>query len=193
MQDHPQDTTNTTPRPVPVADGLELPQPVQDAQARLHDPSVVVTKGGERGALDWFLGATQALEVDVPVEYDTPAGLKKLIFRIKQVDGDTLDTIDSRNRKGDGPFAKLDTITHAAEVVTEATVYVQDAETGKKVDVRSSEFMGGIPSPALAMQVRFKMQPGVLQALEQRIQELAGYAGDRVGAANRSLVEAGKD
>lgn len=145
----------------------------------------------ESSALDWFLGATQRLEYDVPVQWETPKGMKTLIFHLRQVDGDRLQELDEENRTGDGPFAKLDTMGFNAAAAAEATLYLSD-DTGRKVPVDSQEFLGGVPSPATAMRARFKTQPGILETLAERIRAKAGYSADRVGGAQRALVETGK-
>lgn len=145
----------------------------------------------ERDALDWFLGATVALEYDVPVKYETPGGMTTLTFHLKQLDGDRIEEVDVENRSGDGPFGRLDTLSFNAQLVAEATVYIQ-SESGRKVEPMASEFLGGIPSPVLAMKLRFKKQPYLLEHLADRIREKAGFSPDRVGSAQRSLVDAGK-
>ena len=144
---------------------------------------------GERSALDWLLGGTQALEHDVPVEYETPSGMVKLVFRIKQLDGAVLNAIDAQHR-GEGPFGKLNTIEYNAHVASEATVYIAD-ETGKKVGPKTEDFIGGHPEGAIgAMRTRFKYQPGILAGIEAEVRKLGAYSPDRVGAASRAIVAA---
>lgn len=173
------------------------PSAEDDAPAVLPPEVVKAAEGGtlsareEMDALDFLLGATKPLEFDVPVLYDTPAGRKTLRFRIRQLDGATIEAVDVANRKGDGPFAKLDVQTFNAELVTEATRYIQ-SESGRQVEVRSQEFLGGVPSPPLAMALRFKYQPGILDGLAEKIREVSAYSPDRIGTAQRVLVEAGK-
>lgn len=143
----------------------------------------------ERSALDWLLGATTALEYEVTVQYDTPAGTRPLTFRLRQVDASTFDRIDKANRLGDGPFAKLDVATFNAELLSEATVSIKDG-SGRTVDPRGQEWLGGAPSPALAMALRFKYQPGLLDALVEEVRKISAYSPDRVGTAQRVLVDA---
>ena len=211
MQDHPQDPTNPVigatpagepfpgaaePRPVELSGQAPDAEPaeVQAARTRLYDEKAAsMTRGEEKAALDWFLGPSAVLEYDVPFKFETPAGMKTVIAHLRQIDGARIEQIDAANRSGDGPFAKLDTYAYQCEVVAEALLYFQDPVTGRKVDANSQEFTRGLPGgKALALQVQFKRQPGVLAGLEARIQEAAGFTGDRVGSANRSLVEAGK-
>lgn len=145
----------------------------------------------EEGALDWFLGPTQRLEYDVTVQWETPKGFRPLTFHMRQVDGDKLQEIDESNRQGDGPFSKLDTQGFNAEAVVEACVYFSDV-TGRKIKPTDEAFTGGMPNPVLAMRTRFKTQPGILEHLAERIREKAAFSADRVGGAQRSLVETGK-
>lgn len=150
-----------------------------------------LTGAEERSALDWLLGATVAMEYDVTVQYDTPDGLKPLIFHFRQLDGARIDEIDAEHRRGDGPFAKLDVQAFNAALVAEATVFFTDP-SGKRTDPRSEEFRGGVPSPALAVQARFKKQSGLLEGVAGAIREASAYGPDRIGTAQRALVEAGK-
>jgi hypothetical protein len=167
------DTENALPDPVKkAANGAEL-----DARE-------------ERDALDWLLGATKPLEYTVPVQYDTPDGKREIRFRIRQLDGSTIEAIDAANRKGDGPFAKLDVQGFNAELATEATLWIET--DSRRVEIRSPEFLGGMPSPPLAMALRFKYQPGILEGLAEKIREASAYSSDRIGNAQRVLVEAGK-
>jgi hypothetical protein len=147
---------------------------------------------GERSALDWLLGATVQLPYTVSVKYDTPAGLKELIFGLHQVDDKRLQDLDQENRLGDPPFQKLDVGGFNAAAVAEACDYILDPDTGKQIDPKTEEFRGGVPSTPIAFRIRFKNQPGLLEALAERIREKAGYGSERVGAAQRSVVEVGK-
>jgi hypothetical protein len=148
-----------------------------------------ITAQEEKSALDWLLGATTRLTYTVPVEYETPTGLQTLRFQLQQMDAKRIETIDTENRKGEGPFAKLDTSAFNAQVVAEATIHIED-ESGRKVAPESEEFRGQAPSPALAMGARFKYQPGVLEGVAEEIRKSAGYGGDRVGSAQRVMVDA---
>lgn len=164
----------------------DAPQTVRDAAlGKELDPA------DESGALDWFLGATTRLEYDVTVQWETPKGMKPLVFHLRQVDGDRLQELDEENRTGDGPFAKLDTMGFNASVAAEACMYLTD-DSGVRVAVNESRFLGGAPSPVIAMRGRFKTQPGILETLAERIRSKAGYSPDRVGGAQRALVETGK-
>jgi hypothetical protein len=150
-----------------------------------------ITQAQEREGLDWLLGPTVALEYDVTVQYETPVGMTPLVFRLRQVDGTKLDEIDAECRSGDGPFAKLDTAEFNARVVEETTVTITDLR-GRSVSPKSSEFRGGVPSTTMAIKLRFGKQAGLLEGLVERVREKAGYGTDRVGTAQRALVDVGK-
>lgn len=168
----------------------DAPIPPVIERAAAGDESL--TGKDERDALDFLLGATRALEYNVTVQYDTPDGLKPLIFHIQQLDAARIDTIDAENRVGDGPFAKLNVREFNAALVTEATVYLQ-TPGGRRIMVPSEEFLGGAPSGPMAMGLRFKYQPGILEGMAEVIRGVSAYSPDRVGSAQRVLVEAGKD
>jgi hypothetical protein len=144
----------------------------------------------ERSALDWLLGATQAPEFDVNLEYDTPDGLKPIVFHLKGLDDKKIEEVEERNRTGEGPFAKLNVGAFNAELTAEALMYVLDPKTGRKIDPGSTEFRGDIPSIALALEGRFRYQPGLLEGVAERIREKAGYARGRVGTAKRAVTAA---
>lgn len=182
--------------------GLEQPQTAEQARVAAlpadAPPEVRKAAAGktldveeEQGALDWFLGPTRRLEYDVTVQWETPRGMRPLTFHMHQVDGDRLQEIDEANRQGDGPFSKLDTQGFNAEAVVEACMYFTD-QTGRKVKPTEEAFTGGMPNPVLAMRTRFKTQPGILEHLAERIREKAAFSADRVGGAQRSVVETGK-
>lgn len=140
----------------------------------------------EKGALDYLLGATKPVEYDVPVKYDTPAGVKELTFHIRQLDGKAIIKMEDKHRKGSGPFAELDDIMFNAEIVAAATLWLTDT-SGRQVDPRSPDFIGELGfGPAEAMELRFKFQPGVLDGLAGQIRSISGYAPDRVGTAEQA-------
>lgn len=148
-----------------------------------------VTAGEERGALDWLLGKTQRLQYTIPVDYETPGGMMKLQVRIQQMDDRRLNELDSENRDGDGPFAKLDTTGFNVAVCAEAMLWVED-EGGRRVEVASPEWIGAAPTPLIAMEARFKYQPGILAGIVEEVKRTSGYSTNRVGSAQRVLVSA---
>jgi hypothetical protein len=143
----------------------------------------------ERGALSFLLGKTRRLQYTLPVQYDTEEGMKTLRVRIQQCDDRKLNELDAAARDGDGPFAKLDTTQFNASVCAEGMVYVED-ETGRRVMCDSEEWIGGAPNPVIAMEVRFKFEPGLLEGIAEEIRRVSGYAPNRVGSAQRVLVNA---
>lgn len=146
---------------------------------------------GESEALDFLLGRTKPLVYDVPVKFDTPKGQKRLTFVVKQLDGERILEIEKENRKGDGPFAELDDIACNAQMVAEATIAIVDEEAGAEVDPNSERFVGGAPGgPAMAVQIRFKYQAGLLDGVSGQIRSVSGYNPARVEAANRSIRDA---
>jgi hypothetical protein len=162
------------------------PQVVKDlANGKMTDAA------GEVDGLEWLLGKSAPVPFKVPVDYETPQGRVKLVFHMHQLDAKRLDQIDAENRAGDGPFAKLDTLAFNAAVAVEATDKIVSS-SGREVSPRSEEFRGGLPSPELAMQLRFKFQPGLLEGLAEQVRQMAGMSSDRVGTAQRVVVEVGK-
>jgi hypothetical protein len=179
-------------RPSPSADeppkpSDALPPDTPEAVRKAADgEGEKVTVGEERGALDYLLGPTKPVEYDVPVKYDTEAGPKELTFHIQQLDGKAIIKMEDSHRKGTGPFAELDDIEFNADLAAAATLYIED-ETGRQVDPRSEEFMGGMGfGAALAMETRFKFQPGLLDGVAGQVRSVSGYAPDRVGSAERA-------
>lgn len=164
-----------------------LPDDAPEAVRQAADGEAEKVKvGGEKTALDWLLGATRPVEYDVPVKFDTPEGPKELVFHIRQLDGKTIIDTEDEHRKGTGPFAELDDIAFNADLVAKATLHFTDP-SGRKIDPRSAEFLGENPfGPAIAMEARFRFQPGLLDGVAGEIRKVSGYAPDRVGAAERS-------
>lgn len=149
-----------------------------------------VTPKEEKGALDYLLGATAALEFDLPVQLMTPDGKKELIVHFKQMDGDTFRKLEEENRSGEGPFSRLDVAAYNRAIVQAATVYLTD-ESGKKIVPSSPEFIGEHPEGQRgAWKTRFKFSSGVFDGISSEVQRVSGYDGDLVGTAQRSVVDA---
>lgn len=183
---HAEPSTSTQSSDPPLA-GLPGGAPLAVRNAAEGNP---VDGKGERTALDWLCGATTPLNYTVDVQYATPDGIKPLRFHMKQLDVAVLDAIEKRNRKGDGPFAELTTRTYNAEVIATATDTIEDLATGTHMDVNGPQFLGPIPSPPIAMEKRFEFQPGLLRGLVSEVRDMAGDNADRVGTAQRVLVDA---
>ena len=151
-----------------------------------------VDAAGESEALGFLLGRTQPLLFDVPVKYDTPTGQKKLVFVVRQVDGERILDLEKEHRKGDGPFAELNDVAFNAALVAESCVAIVDPSVqGAEVDPRTDAFIGGAPGGAsMAMQIRFKFQSGLLDGVAGQVRSVSGYNPTRVESANRSIRDA---
>lgn len=161
------------------------PESLQDAAN-----GKAVDAQGESDALEFLLGATFRPQYNCRVEFETPAGMRSLTFRLWALDDRELQRIDAAHRKdADSPFAKIDSTGFNAEVVSKATRWIQDG-SGRKVEPDSREFVGEAIDPVLAMEVRFKYQPGLLEGLAEEIRKLSAYSRDRIGTASRVLVDA---
>lgn len=147
-----------------------------------------LTAQEEHEALEFLLGATTALEYEVPVTLETDRGPRPLRARIRQVDDTVFQRADEANRAGDGPFGgKLNVTGFNAAVLEKALIALNDQP------VDTERFVGGHPKGLQgAITLRFKNQPGLLDTLVDRVREVSGYKQDRVGKAQRVLVEAGK-
>lgn len=179
----------TTPQP--PAEPEQTPGVPADAPPAVHAAARNgdVDGAGETDALDWLLGATKRPQYTLPFHYETPAGrTERLIFRFAGMDARRIEEIDAANRQGDGPFAKLDATAFNAQVAAESVIAILNPATGK--EVTAEEFVGEAPAPAIGWEMRFKYQPGILDGLVGQIREKAGFNADRVGNAQRSLVEA---
>lgn len=182
----------TTKQPSP-SDGLppDAPQSARDAADRKMTVESDPEGEAEKGALDWILGgATIRPGRFVPVQYETPDGMRKLVFRILALDPSRITELENQHRKGAGPFADIDELPFNAALVAEATEYITDV-SGRKIDLTSQEFRGDKPSPALALQQKFAFQGGLLDGVAGQVRRISGYDPQRVGGAERSLLEVG--
>jgi len=148
----------------------------------------------ERSALDFLLGTPEAARYKVTVAYETPAGMKDLIFRFKAMDGRKLDKIEQSHL--DERTGMMDKISADAHLVSEAVYEIVDPETDKSVEPKSEAFRtmkeGEAPlaSPIDAITARFGTQIGLIAGVASAIREAAGWDRDRVGKASRLLVDA---
>lgn len=173
-------------KPEERADGLTGAPEALDRAAQDRP----VSEEMEKSVLDFLLGKTHRSEADVKVELDTPAGLRSLSARIRALDERTMERIDAENRSGDGPFSRLDRAGANAGLLAEAVVHFEDPESGRKVDPRTEEFLGGAANPAVAIEGRFKYQPGLLEALAEEVRKISAYNPERVGTAQRVVQAA---
>lgn len=151
----------------------------------------------EGSALDWLLGASQPIVHDVPVQLETPKGLAKLTFVLKQMDTRKIDQIETRHVNQS--TGRIDRLSADVDIVTDATIELRDA-SGRALKLSSDEFKtvqrpdGGQPfkhaSPAEALEERFRKQLGLIGGVAMEIRKMAGFEPERVGSAQRRLVEA---
>lgn len=145
----------------------------------------------ERDALEWFLGATKRPGARVPVTFWTPEGDRRMFCVLRAVDGRRMDQLDTENRMGDGPFAKLDTMGFNVAVLLEAIEAFTTEDGSYSIRPTDEAFIGAMPGGAsVALEQRFKYQPGILDSLVEKVRELSAYNSDRVGGAQRVLVDA---
>jgi hypothetical protein len=149
-----------------------------------------LTDAEEKGALAYLLGPTKAVTYKAPVAIETQDGEKTLYVHFAQQDGAKIIALDTEHRTGEGPFARLNVPEFNIALVQEALTHLTDT-TGARVNLKSPEFIGGHPEGlAGALRLRFKVQRGIFNDLAAEIQRVSGYGGDRVGTAQRSLVDA---
>lgn len=148
----------------------------------------------ERSALDFLLGTPEPARYKVTVAYETPAGMKDLIFRFRAMDGRALDKIEqSHLNERTGMMDKISADSH---LVAEAVYEIVDPETDAKVEPKSEKFRtikeGEAPlaSPIDAIGARFGTQIGLIAGVASAIREAAGWDRERVGKASRLLVDA---
>lgn len=163
---------------------------VRPADLEGGSPEAAAFDENEKGALDWLLTAELPPPWEVEVQSLTPQGLKPLVFVMLPQDGRKIVDIEDRNTSGNGPMRKLDEIANNAELIAEATQFIEDPATGKKIDPGSPEFRGQLPSKALAMERRFARQAGLLMGLAMEIRKISGYSNDNVGKARQRPVSA---
>lgn len=140
-----------------------------------------LTDQDEKTALDYLLGGLPRLEYTVPVMIETPVGQRELTWRIRQVSQEEQYAIEQRHRPADSPFARLDVVGFALELVLAGTVEFGDP--GRMIKPDDPEWIGGHPLGAIgALKDRFKHQGGIFAGLRDVIQEVSGSA-TNVGTA----------
>lgn len=152
----------------------------------------------ERSGLDWLLGTSQPVVHEVPVDYETPSGTTKLIFVLRQMDARKIDEIEQRHISAGGV---MDRFSADCEIVAESTVKLIDAK-GQEVEPTSEKFRTFTvqtpdgpkqqtdASTPRALERRFSKQLGLIQGVAQEVRRAAGFDPQRVGKAQRRLVEA---
>ena len=183
----------TTKDPRDRAGGLppDAPQSVVDA-ARGHK----VDSAGERSGVAFLLGQQRAPRYKVPVEFATDEGDVKLWFLIHSLDSNRIEKIEKAHTDSTKIMGESDDLMIAAEVVADACISISDGEPGKpeydtlpKVHPADETFRNGMTSGADALRARFHWQEGLLSGVASNVRRISGWAPDRVGQAERVLVD----
>lgn len=154
----------------------------------------------ERAGLEWLLGSPQPYVHEIPVDYETPDGMAKLTFVARTIDTRRIDKLE-QSFVSDAARGRVDQISLDLAVVAEAVTEIVDSH-GNRVDVTSEKFRtvqrrnerGEFEPHVLAattdaLEFRFKHQLGLMAGISQEIRRAAGFDPQRVGKAQRRLVE----
>lgn len=154
----------------------------------------------ESSALGWLLGNPRPMIYGVPVDFDTPDGMRKITFVIQAQDGHALDEIERRHTNEASGLVDAPSVN--SEMVWKATLAIEDA-TGRETTLDSEEFLTfpttdergdkttmKIADPRIALERRFRTQMGLLTGVASEVRRISGYTRDRVGSAQRRLVDA---
>lgn len=171
-----------------------------EAFARGHEE---LTEENERDALDYLLAPKPPRLYGVTVQYDTEDGLRPLTFVIRGMDGRRLDAIEQAHVSE--ATGLIDRISADCHLVAEGTVWLEVAGSDRQVKLDSAEFLTirrpreGHPetmeehrlsAPPDALEARFKTQLGLLSGVSRELRRISGYDPERVGVAQRRLVDA---
>jgi hypothetical protein len=154
----------------------------------------------EHAALDWLLGTPKPIMHEIPVDFETEKGMKKLTFLTRRIDPRKIDAIEIRNIQQS--TGRVDRITADCEIIAESCDVLDDGR--RKVNLNSDEFLTvrlrnrdtgeveavKLASPATALERRFVGQEGLLTLVSAEIRRLGGYDPQRLGTSQRRLVEA---
>lgn len=189
----PEPGAPPTPDPRDLARDLppDAPAAVRDlARGHKVDPS------GERSAVKYLLGQQKAPRYKVPVEFATDDGDVRLWFFIKSLDSKRIDQIEKAHSDQAKVMGDVDELAVNAELVADATISISDGEpgtpayeSGAVTNPMDDTFRNGLPSGADALQARFHWQEGLLAGLSTQVRRISGWAPDRVGQAERVLVD----
>jgi hypothetical protein len=185
--------TGTRPRQdaEPKTTGAEGAPDALEAAAKGVEQAKQITDAEEQEALDFLLSPHGPVEHSVPVTLLTPAGKKTIRWRIRQMDGKRILALEDEHT--DENTGKMDDIGVWAALVAEATVFP---------DVTSVQFRtppplepGAAPSapdasPADSLRRVFRFETGLLQGIASQVRTISGWSVDRVGTAQRVLVDA---
>lgn len=148
----------------------------------------------ERDAIYWLLQPARATHWRCRVLYQTPEGERPVWWYLKSLDPGKIESIERRNMDGEGPFARVNSVMANPEIVDAATEKIEDCATGRSINIEDERIRTTpegemIASRSEALRLRFHFQGGLLAYLAEEIRRLSGFSADRVGAAERVLVE----
>lgn len=154
----------------------------------------------ETSALGYILGAKAPLVERIPTKVETDEGLAELTFVVRQMDGKRIDAVEEQHRSS--TTGMVDQAAVNVQLVSEACVKLVDS-TGFEMDPKSEAFRRAtvrkpdgeeeeivLASPIMALRHHFRYQLGVLVGVGREIRNISGWSMDRVGTAERMLVEA---
>lgn len=169
----------------------DAPQSVRDA-ARGH----TVDSAGERSAVKYLLGKQAAPRYAVPVEFATNDGDVRMWFYVHSLDSKRIDKIEKTHTDDTTVMGESDNLAIAAQVCADALVTISDGkpgtpeyDAGSKTHPNDEDFREGLASGADALRTRFHWQEGLLTGVAQQVRRISGWAPDRVGQAERVLVD----
>jgi hypothetical protein len=194
-----------TERPEDPASALppDAPQAMVDEARGVKPPSKRAERAQRKGAVAYLLGQQRAPRYKVKVEFATDDGDIPLWFYIHSIDSKRIDKIEKAHTDRDSLMGEMDDLAVNAELVADALICFSDdepgtpefeeaweAKDGRVTEVNSPEFLAGNASSAEALMQRFHWQGGLLTGVAQQVRRISGWAPDRVGQAQRVLVDA---
>lgn len=168
-----------------------LPKDAPAAARAIADASPEDLKGTlesgstEHDAAYWLLQPQVAPVYEADVKFETPSGTRTLVFTMQALAGTAIDEIERKFYNAD-PM-KIDDMGMACSLVATALKSVKDKDTGSVVDLQALVPTGYTLADALKN--RFTFQSGVMVSLANIARDISGWGPDRVGRANRVLVD----
>lgn len=186
-----------TDRPEDPASALppDAPQSAVDAARDLKPRGRAAQAKGRKGAVAFLLGQQRPPRYKVKVEFATDEGDMPLWFLIHSLDAKRIDAVEKAHTDRDSPFGEMDELAVNAELIADALISFSDGEPDTPefdegdVTKLDEEFRGELASNADALRARFHWQEGLLTGVAQQVRRISGWAPDRVGQAQRVLVE----
>lgn len=164
------------------------PEAVTEA-AQSPDAAKRLTENEEQEALDFLLGASGPLPFKLPVTIYTDRGDRKIGWTIRQLDGKRILALEDEHT--DDQTGKVDDLALNAAIVAEATIFPDVASekfrTPPPVDGRT---FAPDAAPTDALLRIFRFQSGLLTGIAAQVRSISGWSVDRVGSAQRVLVDA---